>query len=381
MATHPSNIAETERLLEEIALANHSSHGDPGKHASAASSAPPMGFSSESKAPACPGCRSHESWGSSSFCPRCGYYPALDSQVDLSGEQEGLEDDTPLSIWTVIPSYAWLALFGAAFIFLVSGLAAALWPIDSPVRATWSLAQTALGSVLLLSFHVAAYIHACRRSDRFGALDLLLSPFGIWKETLTRLPDGVWRFWGAVWSLMAIIAALTLIGALDFNSLFEDWGVRQRASVRLRETAAEAQQNADASLEESIEGAAATAMPAEEEEEQTNAEPKRQSVECLIVGYVPSREGFSWLLLASVIKGDLVYVGRVPSSDIGQEEYEHLIQRMTDPRLQTHRPIVPIGAVGIWLRPKLACTATTQGWTVSKRLRNPKFGSLLAELH
>ena len=104
----------------------------------------------------------------------------------------------------------------------------------------------------------------------------------------------------------------------------------------------------------------------------------RQVVDCLIVGFEPDgNRDFKSLILAAEVDGKLSSVGSV-SAGIAQEVRDELNQQLR--KLQRPEPFVPNHYAGIWVQPKLVCRVSAAEWSSNKRLVEPVFQQLLAEI-
>ena len=97
-------------------------------------------------------------------------------------------------------------------------------------------------------------------------------------------------------------------------------------------------------------------------------------VPCVIIGYLPCRDGFSSLLLAAERKGSLRYVGQLSSgfTDETKAQLAPLLAR----RLRA-KPVVDCPRRGVGVVPDLYCRVRFQQWTAGGRLRGASFGGLI----
>jgi hypothetical protein len=190
----------------------------------------------ETEVAACSACGSTEPWGQTSWCPDCGYYPAMGGVTGKSELAEGLPADVePIDWKTVIPPWAWVLLGGMGVVLVASIFARVVTPVAGPTRLIWSLAQIFAGLVFLGVGQFSAYFFAVSGSDKFGPFDIAMKPIGIWKPALTQLPLHAWRVWLAGWGLTAIMGAILVVGGIRFSAIFDDWGFEQPAQKNLVE--------------------------------------------------------------------------------------------------------------------------------------------------
>jgi len=98
-----------------------------------------------------------------------------------------------------------------------------------------------------------------------------------------------------------------------------------------------------------------------------------ETIPCVIIGYIPSRDGFPSLLVAAQRDGVLDYVGEV-SCGLSREEGARLARLL--PARVCSQPIVPCRKKAVWLKPELYCQVRSLGWTQSGRLRGASLAGL-----
>lgn len=169
----------------------------------------------------CPNCGSTQPWNGASWCPACGYYPALKrAAVDVSAESDPErvdEVDEPKSAWQEIPAWFWVLVGGLAVVAVMS-FAVRFLLADSPYLSLWSWVQFAVGLTGLLVGHITAYLYACSRNDRITPFDICMKPLAIWGVTLHALPRQSRRLYLAAWGLTAALMAVFVIGGVDFSN-------------------------------------------------------------------------------------------------------------------------------------------------------------------
>lgn len=326
---------------------------------------------------ACPKCGSTEPWGLASWCPNCGYYPALgictvEKPVELDQQAEEAKP-----IWELVPAWAWTLAAGIVAVVALSVAGRIVTPDKSWARTWWALAQCAAGLLVFSVGHGWAYYVAIMESDKFGVLDFLMKPLGLWRNSLRKLPEAAPRLWLASWGGMAAVCALAIVGGIRYSAIFEDWGVRGRAQHNLVHEItqrAREQEGDSRSLEEAVKDFAGE----EEAAEAKAAEVVHETIDCVVIGYT-KKEGdteFESLLLASLVKENLEYVGMV-SLDIPAEVRQELNRRLA--KLQRNTPFVSCTQAGIWVKPVLACRVQYSGWSAG-RLNQPRFETMLKDL-
>lgn len=186
-----------------------------------------MSDESANNTPACPQCGSEESWDGLSWCPSCGYYPAVNRQIDAGpaiAEEEIYEH-----WWQVVPIWLWTLLTGVAALFILS-VAVRLMFAESPIRTVWTFAQVLIGIVGLGTVHMMAYFYSASRSDRLGPLDMVLQPLKTWRSVLEDLPGPSNLVCSLGYSIAAIVFGFFIIDGIDVVGIMQaDATARQRA--------------------------------------------------------------------------------------------------------------------------------------------------------
>jgi len=330
----------------------------------------------------CSNCGSTDAWGASTWCPQCGFYPSLGKCID-TGSSTTQEPDA-VDFWRVVPGWT-RVLGGGLVVIAVMTIAVALClPTESPARPFWTLTQVGIGLVAACVAHVSAFLFGVVKSEKLGPVDIMLRPVELWKPSVSLLPQGAWRFWLLAWGLTAALCAATLIGGVRYSRMFDDWGVSKRGDANVVHAVVQAarkeREGGPDSLEEAMDEFTGEAKP--EAAEITPPDPtlRSETVDSLIVGYTTDlQDELSSLLLATVVEGQLRFVGKVPANGIPSEVRRVLLQRMA--RLKQARPFVKTSYSATWLKPALMCRVAFVDWTREKRLRKPQFRELLAEVN
>ncbi|MBT4866253.1 MAG: hypothetical protein HON53_14210 [Planctomycetaceae bacterium] len=327
----------------------------------------------------CVNCEERRDWDGRSFCPACGFHPALNRCVEVERPQPVVETG-PENLWEAIPTWAWVLIFGV--VGIVAGSVAVRLSFSGSPRllAGWGVAQIAIAEFTSLVAHVLALIHASSKSDRYSPFDLLMKPLALWRPTFSTLPKSAWRVWMFAWGQTAMICAVLIIGGLNFSALFDDWGVKKNSSANLVQAIADqARENGEdeESLEDALNKTATAGDDIAPKEELLPVEDP--IVECLIFGYRKNlEEKPTALLLATIVKGRMKYVGMISVVGIPDEAMQTLTERM--PNLTQKNPFIKCRFKAVWLRPQLMCEVEYKEWTRSNQLLKPKFRELLAEI-
>lgn len=176
----------------------------------------------------CPKCGKSESWGTGSWCPNCGYYPAFEKDRDrvreglyASGQvstrkrrkqvqvREGTvaeEEFVPLK-----SPWVWLNALGAVVIIgLTFGFSSLLHP-HSPLRGEWALVQKAAGGLMFLYANVCVFGPAIRNRTS-SVWSIFRHPAAVWKPVFRDMPDSAPRTWMLVWGMATFLSAVLFIG-------------------------------------------------------------------------------------------------------------------------------------------------------------------------
>lgn len=348
---------------------------------------------------ACPKCGSFEDWGEASWCPGCGYYPALHgpvepkSQATAAASASSSEADSagtsaapakrekPIqatdvgAMYKMLPGWAKLAAAGVVAVAIANLLAkfVLLKGSEQSLKSVAAAGEIVIAVIVLMVTHLASYLHAISKSDRVGPADIFLKPFETWKSTLNALPQTANRVCLLIWSVSAVLFAVFILGGITFEGLFDDWGVRRAAKGNLVQAIVkEAKEEREG--EESLDGA----MKAFTGEGENAAEEKREETDCVVIGYTERPDGsIGSLLLAAAPKGRLSYVGMLDTAlfadDVKAEAYDRLAELKRRPTSLAKK--VPVR--GVWVEPKFLVRVSFTGWTVGYTLIKPKLVELL----
>lgn len=330
----------------------------------------------------CPECGSTEPWGRNSWCPSCGYYPLLKATAKAPKKSE-MEANVAENVWQAIPIWAWvLAVVGIAI--LAGSLAVGQKLESAGDRARWAVLQILLGTIAALSAQWVVYFNAVTFSEKFGPMDFFMKPLAIWEPTMRQLPKGAWRLWFGGWGVTAVFGAVVLIGGMDYNALFDDWGVEKRATKNLvqavTDQARQEREGGADSLEDAINDFAGEAE--DQIPEETRDISKLPFTDCLIVGYSTlgdnAKEPFQTLFLATMVGKQLKYVGSLGAECVPEGPRRELNERMSYFRRKT--PFVDTPHEAHWLKPTIMIQVAFDDWTPAKTLKNPVFKAMLADV-
>jgi hypothetical protein len=179
---------------------------------------------SEEQTPGCAHCGSLDSWGASSWCPRCGYYPKLGRAGEIVEEEVAQE----IKLLDVIPTWFWQGLAGVvAIIGMTIGLE---YLVGSSLGflSLASLIQLSFGLILMLVAHVSAYFSGLRDHNEVGIKGFLLYPPDVWWPVFRKLPSTSNLVLNLAWGLVASVSALSILGPIQLGEIQKEIEARQK---------------------------------------------------------------------------------------------------------------------------------------------------------
>lgn len=390
--------------------------------------------SEPSSSSGCPSCGSTEPWGFASWCPNCGYYPALKMTVGGGSGQAAptgaaaSNEANEITDWRdLFPR--WSLIMGAGVVLIIVGSFIPRLAIDpeSDGRFLWAMGQIGLGAALFFSAHLMSYLFAAAKTDSIGPFDAFLRPLAVWQPTFKLLPQTATRVRLAAWGLAAILAALTVVDGIPWASFFE--GTAKKKPNTMKKVVAMARNgakngNGSESLEESMKEFTGTAEEdkaksadgsddgegegnkkdekdkdadkgekskddkkkgeeKKEDEKKGDQEakiddeqaPKGESIECVIFGYMPDRSnGIGVLLLAAPVDGQLRFVCTITAESVPDQLRSELTAKLK--KLPRDKPFVKTSLTAKWVQPVVICKIQHDGWTRDKKLKQAEFVEL-----
>ena len=327
----------------------------------------------------CANCGSTDDWGHSSWCPRCGWYPALNTCVEVDPVEEDVDENAPPpQWWQVIPLWGWVLGAGIVGLVSLSVFARVTTSVQNGDRGVWTLIQLTLGVCAFGAGQIWAYLHAVMKSSDFGPMDIITQPIAIWSPSTRQLPKSFPRLVLAIWGLTAAFLAVAVIGGVRYSAVFDDWGFEKQATPNLMSEITKMARENEEEGADSLEGAIDDfAGKGEEIVEEEPVPEDLVELDCLIIGYTgESEEKFSGLVLAALIRGKLQYVGTVYEG-VSPEVRAGLAAEMKS--LGRDRSFVRTKTSARWLKPKLMCRVTSSPLKKGKLLVNPVFKERLTD--
>ena len=375
--------------------------GTPNRTAASSTSAPPAGKSRAPRDPAagCPNCGTQESWGGASWCPQCGYYPALGTVAvtDVAKPQVAEEDEGPKTLLESIPRWGWVLGAGILATFAISLTARLLTTDGSSLRTYCTIGQCIVGVLLVGIAHAWAYFQAIMRTDKIAVFDFIFKPGAIWAVTFDQVPKSAPRVWMGAWGVSIIVFALAITGGINYGAIFEvDKKKKKPPSLikQITKSASQMEGNGSDSLEEAVEdfagknevkpgkgGGSGNGGGDDDDEDEEEAEPlpipkpkeeDRFKLECVIMGYAlpPDKSTFSELYLAATIDGKMRFVGTLTDGipDGTRHELEGRLKK-----LRREKPFVRCRLEGKWLQPVLRCKVSFRDWNAMNLMNDARF--------
>jgi hypothetical protein len=175
----------------------------------------------------CPECGADVNWQTSSWCPSCGFYPAINFRCE---QQDPAQKEVIYEHWwEVVPAWLTSLLAGVGLIIVVSGCVRVMFA-DSEVRTWWTVGQMVGGAVTLCTVHFMAYLYSASRSDKIGPLDVFVQPLGIWQPVLRNLPESSNLVSWAAFGITAVVSGYLVVDGVNYSEI-----LKQQAAARQQE--------------------------------------------------------------------------------------------------------------------------------------------------
>ncbi|MEZ6061847.1 MAG: hypothetical protein R3C19_15990 [Planctomycetaceae bacterium] len=347
----------------------------------------------------CPRCQSVESWGLSSWCPTCGYYPSVDKNAmkDTTWKErivsEEEEEAARPSGFQAVPVWFWLLMTGVGVIIISGLIIHATWPSADGPRGTIALAELILGLVSFLIGHGIASYHAMKVDPRVNMADVLISWFNVWQNTIADLPASCPRVFGIIWGLCSMFTAVVVIGGIDYSAPFRVEGAPNRspsASQVIGAVADTARAQADENLtmDESLRqlddpdsmtaGAAALnrGMLQNPAEEDLGTKRFADKMHCVVYGLrTDSRNVPNALLFAGNTIGSDQHIATISADDMPRDDFFKIVTRLQSSTRK--KPVVQSPINAVWVEPGVMCRLTYDSVAGNGELVNPQFGGVI----
>ncbi len=326
----------------------------------------------------CTHCGNTQSWGTASWCPRCGHYPQIGYDGEAPAEDQ---DDTPaIQLADLCPRWAVLLTIGVGGIVVFTCLMKQRLAGNLGQLSLASLVPLSLGLLFALIAHGGAILAGLRDPNSPGFFSLLVYPPAVWVPAIKQHRErGRWlTLFG--WGVTAAIAGLSIYGPIRMNEITEMLKEQrqQRAIMALQaaKAARAVKSNGSQSIEESLESFAGQAMEsagvdpnaaeAAPPVETNLPEPPPvapQYPQAVVFGYLSNTSGeIRTLLIARTgPDGKPWFAGKLPSDAITAEQWKTLATEL--PTLRTTRPLVACPNAGQWVQPRFVLSIEAERWT------------------
>lgn len=342
--------------------------------------------------PRCEKCSEPITSESVTICRKCGWYPSLGHFLEVDPNFEFQQDAAPnahrapshLQVWLgLVPWWGWVLLGSVTTVLCVSFVVRVATPSEiGGIRTTWALTQLLFGVLFAFGFHFLNFMVLASEDSDLGLLDILLRPIKLWIRAFHRLPMRLWIAEGAAVGVAAVLSAIFIIGALPYDRLW-DWGFtpppKQDLMGAVMDRAKQVNGREADNLEEAIGDFAGTADSLTDPVASARQdEPKRQTADCVILGYRMKGSGLPELILGRSHLGKLVYAGSLTPTRMNGAERRDLLETLQSS--QTNQPFIPMTTSAIWVTPRLACRVTYGEIKASGRLTDLQWDSLTGEI-
>ncbi len=154
----------------------------------------------------CANCKSTDDWMQSSWCHRCGWYPASIQCIAVDPVDAQVIEEKPPEWYEIIPPWAWVVGAGEVGLIVLSIFAQITTQVETGERGRWALIQLFIGFCSLLVGQAWASMYAVMKSSDFGPADIFFRPFTIWGPSRRILPKSAPRLAMALWGATAVLA-------------------------------------------------------------------------------------------------------------------------------------------------------------------------------
>ena len=173
----------------------------------------------------CVRCHTTQDWGTSSWCPNCGFYPTIDAdgvkddswKAAMPVEEEEVPEG---NLFAQLPAWFWILMGGIVAIVMTGFYVRIQADEAESTRGMIALAILPLALGTMAVAHIIASRHAMRHDPRIRFADAIISWFTVWQPSITQLPDSRKRIWSMTWGMTAVVTSLLVIGGIDYNAPF-----------------------------------------------------------------------------------------------------------------------------------------------------------------
>ncbi|MCA9240134.1 MAG: hypothetical protein KDA37_08045 [Planctomycetales bacterium] len=345
-----------------------------------------------SSGPVCEKCEASLPSESMTACPHCGWYPALNTYVEIQQEweqacsgQAASPAKSAVEVWTnLIPAWGW-KLIATTVLMAGASLGARFYVADKPdLHVIWAVVQFFAGILVVLACHLLAFFMAASNDPDMGVMDLVVNPLRAWLRLFAGLPKRLWVANTANVGLSATLFAALIIGGLPYEEIW-NWGIKPPAKKNLLGAIASKAGGGegDMSMDDALDSFAQNAALSDDlaggdSKKKLPKEVQRQTIDALILGFEMAQDGsIDRLLLATEHNGRLYYAGRVVPN-FTEEEAKDLPPRFMAAR--SPRPFVSVPGSAMWLKPRFTCRVTYNKRVESGMLQGIMWEEMLGEI-
>lgn len=368
----------------------------------------------------CARCHTTESWGSSSWCPRCGYYPSLDKEgindetwkQHVSDDEESPEDET---LFGGLPNWFWILIAGVAGI-LVLGLTIRMQAAEEEsLRGLIALSVVGLAIPVIAVAHICACRYAMKHDPRISVVDGMISWFNIWQPSIGQLPATRKRTWAVSWGGTAMVTALLIVGGIDYGAPFRNdekvdvslgkskvlqavTGAAQAAgknsgSANMQDALGQISDpsmmaaGAPTSMEEAVNGLAAVpeelpemAAAGGEVEPAEEPEVADQHMLCVVYGVLTNDERVpTGFLFAGKPRTKYQHIAEISAEELTKKDYQRLAGHLA--RRVQKSPALPSSYDAVWVDPVLVCKLKYVRMNQDGTVYKPVFDDIIRDGH
>ncbi len=406
-----SNAAESEQGDFEPVVAQHTTDA----------SGPARTPARHVEGDPCPHCGSTTPWKSASWCPDCGYYPAI-GRVGEIPDSTDAEEFGDIALGDLFPGWLRASLGGMVAIVALTFAFEHYSGGRLGYLSLGSLVLLSLGGILAFTAHVGAFFAGLRTSSDVTVVKFLCFPLDVWKPVFKRLPENSGLIARMAWGVTMCISALSILGPIKLDEIKKDILSRQKpkqsvvgtmVSTMAKATGQPTPATASGDFEESLEGFAGkalgqsgldgdlagqlesgvtgdltgdlsgglhdglvdppalAALDAEGELIPPNAQAAAQEVSrCLVFGYLTNAEGEirSVLLSTDGTQSRPRFIATLPVSLLTATDREVLVAAL--PQLRVERPLTWSPYGGQWVEPSITLAVWSDG-VMYNQFQNP----------
>ena len=293
--------------------------------------------------PTCPKCNTYESWGSSSWCPQCGYYPGV--AEGISEVVETYEEEAPVEEPPLLEPWVIYSIAGPTTLFVFGIFAKWLFTYYGGPQGIIALLLLLSGIAATVYAHFRATMATIQEVPNTTPFDAIASPVEMWRVTIKGLPETGGRISIGVSGVTAILVALLVIGGIDLNSLLEREKVKRKGpgiikkmlasaqKKQLEKAKEEAEKEIDINDPDTVEDLLRQELGLEDVESAKTVKTGRpepdETTRCIVYGFLrDGRKDFSRLLLSAQVDGKRVHVGTIKAFEMPRRTREVITAKL-----------------------------------------------------